>query len=139
MARILPDSDREQAERQNRTGWPRTCRSRFPVSGIVGCRTMSGFFFFPLLSSDSHYPRQDYLIFALIAERTKRKWPYPATIVVMVHDLRAAVVIFCRSRILTCWSREREISSIPRDRGYHLAEIVPCPTCHVGVASWWQI
>lgn len=46
-ARLLPDSDGETGERQNRAGWPRTCRSRFPVSGIVGCRTNVGFFFFP--------------------------------------------------------------------------------------------
>lgn len=32
--------------------------------------------------------------------------------------------------------RKREISSNPRDHGYHLTEIVPrCPTCHVGLAN----
>lgn len=59
------------------------------------------FFLFLPLSLCVRHPRQDYLILALIAERTKREWPYLATIAIVVHDLRVAVLILLRSRILT--------------------------------------
>lgn len=112
-----------------------TCRSRLPLlENRIGCRTersqnvfssLSFFLFFP----DCRHSRQNYLILVLIAERTKRKWPYPATIAIVVHDLRTAIVIFCRSRIPTyCRSWERSLpSSIPLNHGYH---ILPrsCPT-----------
>jgi len=94
----------------------------------------------------------DYLILALIAERTKRERAYPLAIAIAVHDLRAARVILRRSRILTYrWppegerqtdrerkrEGERERRSLPTlgTNGYHL-EIVPrCQTCHVRSAK----
>lgn len=67
-------------------------RRCFPVPGTGAERLFRVFFFFP---------PEDYLILALIAERTKCDATYLRTIANLLHDLRAALVISRRSRILT--------------------------------------
>lgn len=102
----------------------------FRYRRTVGCRMESKWFFFFLFFSrlpPFSVGLSDSV--ALIAERTKRKLPYPSTIAIVVHDLRATTVIFCRSKILTyCPSWEREIFSIPQNHD-HLAR----QSCHVSV------
>lgn len=68
-------------------------RRCFPVPGTGAERLFRVFLFF--------FPPEDYLILALIAERTKCDATYLRTIANLLHDLRAALVISRRSRILT--------------------------------------
>lgn len=123
------------------------CRARFPEPSGVERRLgmfLLFFSFFPAFLVCVRHPRQDYLILALIAERTKREWPYPATIAIVVHDLRAAasylvpiedtyLLLVPRKR-----KKERERKEEPHPSGPRLPscrEIVPRTSCHVQVAT----
>lgn len=84
------NSGRSSSSGNNRLTGGRLRRC-FPVPG-TGAERLFGVFFFP---------PEDYLILALIAERTKCDATYLRTIANLLHDLRAALVISRRSRILT--------------------------------------
>lgn len=73
---------------------------------------------------------ENYLIVALIAERTKRDASYQLTIAIPLHDLRAAPVISRRSGVT--YSRvpsneAAESSSLPRSDVQPAQP--PCPAC----------
>lgn len=123
-------------ERQNRL----TTNVPFSLSGIENHRVQNGalgsFFFFPLNPATP-----DRIIWSLLSSPKEQnasgpiRPPSPSW-----YMIYALLSLSSADRgYLLIVGPEREKSSTPRDHGYHLAEIVPCPSCHVGVASWWQI
>jgi len=138
---FLPDSNREQAKDKSRQVNRERAVLAFQYRKSSGAGQV-GFLFFLLSSAFLRLPLSPIGLSDLCSHRRKNK----TQVALSGHhrDHGTWSTRCCRylppieDTYFVGPEREKSLLSL-RTTGYHLAEIVSCLSCHVGVASWRQI